>query len=89
MMGTICNSACVVREANAPTCDTTCTDKSGPAVFVSDSGNVQKIAEQDQPMCKSHMGKHVKMKAARVPSLTQQDQQDLRIFNMYEGGQGG
>lgn len=68
LSGTICNSACVTRSAdeNVATCDKDCTDKSGKAVLVDDQGDVKRISDQDQSMCKSHMGKHVKMSAMRM-----------------------
>ena len=44
MSGTICRSSCVVQQANRNTCDTTCTDKPGDAVFVDDKGDVHQIA---------------------------------------------
>jgi hypothetical protein len=81
MMGTICSSACVVQQGGLPTCDTTCTDKSGSAVFVSDSGKVAKVNEQDQKMCKSHMGKHVKIMA--VPTEKEREE-SLRVMQLVE-----
>lgn len=81
MMGTICNSACVVQQANVSTCDTTCTDKSGDAVFVSDAGKVMKIANQEMAM--PHMGKHVKMMA--VPTEKEREE-SIRIMQLYEQG---
>lgn len=66
LSGTICNSACVTRSENVATCDKDCTDKSGKAVLVDDQGDVKRISDQDQNMCKSHMGKHVKMSAMRM-----------------------
>ncbi len=61
MNGTLCDSRCVTQQGNVATCNTTCTKKSGVAVFVDDQGSVQRIANQD--ICKSHMNKHVKMMA--------------------------
>lgn len=81
MMGTICNTTCVVQQANTPTCDPECTDKSGPAVFVSDSGKVQQIA--NQPMAMPHIGKHVKCMA--VPT-EQEREESIRIMELYEQG---
>jgi hypothetical protein len=40
MTGTICNSACVVRQSDLPTRDTSCTDQSGDWVLVDDKGKV-------------------------------------------------
>jgi hypothetical protein len=91
LSGTICNSACVSRVDNASTCDKDCTDKSGRAVLVDDKGSVKQIADQNQGMCKSHMGKHVKMTAMRsdqppaaaVPSESQREA-DLRIIELED-----
>jgi len=81
MKGTICNSACVVQQAHTPTCDPTCTEKSGPTVFVSDSGKVHKIANQE--MATPHTGKHVTMKC--VPTAEQREE-SVRITELYEEG---
>lgn len=61
MSGTVCNSKCVVPVNNAPTCDLRCTDKTGDAVFVGDSGKVTKIENSEMAM--PHMSKHVKIMA--------------------------
>jgi hypothetical protein len=79
MSGTICAAKCVAQQSNLATCDPTCTDKSGGAVFISDSGEVKQIANQE--MCKGHMGKHVKMSA--VPTESQREQA-LRILELNE-----
>jgi hypothetical protein len=84
LSGTVCQSTCVSKVANLSTCDTLCTDKSGSAVLVDDQGNVRKIANQD--MCKSHMGKHVKMTA--VPSEKERED-SLRIMELHETPGGG
>jgi CCR4-NOT transcriptional regulation complex NOT5 subunit len=81
MKGTICNSACVVQQANASTCDPNCTEKSGSTVFVSDSGTVHKIANQD--MASPHTGKHVTMK---YTPTEEQREESLRITELYEEG---
>jgi hypothetical protein len=60
MTGWVCNSACVKQSAGQATCDATCQDKSGDAVFVEDSGKVTKIANPD--MVKGKMGQKVKVK---------------------------
>src|SRR5271169_2963463 len=74
MNGTICDSQCVVQQGGLATCDLTCTEKSGEAVFVGDNGTVMQVANQD--MCKSHMGQHVKMTAKHVdaPAERQREQ---------------
>ena len=59
--GTVCQSSCVSRSGDLATCDPTCTTKSGEMVLVDDQGNVRQISNQD--MCKSHLGKHVKVTA--------------------------
>ena len=63
LSGTICRLSCVTQVGNRNTCDTTCADKQGEAVLVDDQGNIQKISQQDQSMCESHMGKHVMAQA--------------------------
>ncbi len=70
LSGTVCESTCVSRVNNLATCDKTCTDQSGDAVLVDDQGNIMKIANQN--MCKSHMGKHVKVEA--VPTEKEREQ---------------
>jgi hypothetical protein len=89
LSGTVCNSACVTQVSDASTCDRGCTDTSGKAVLVDDSGNLMKIAEQDQGMCQSHMGKHVKMTARRMerPAATASEAQredTLRIMEIED-----
>jgi hypothetical protein len=78
MRGTICDAECVSQVANQATCDTSCTAKTGMAVFVADDGTVHEIANQS--ICKSHMGKHVKIMADPVkPATENQREQWLRI----------
>jgi hypothetical protein len=89
LSGTICQSTCVTQVNNVPTCDKTCTDKSGEPVLVGDNGHVMKIAKQDQPMCNSHMGKHVKMKARMATPTESEREQDIRIMQMAETQVGG
>jgi hypothetical protein len=88
LSGTVCNSACVANvgtvEHYASTCDPLCTDKTGDAVLVDDQGNVKKIANQD--MCRSHMGKHVKLTA----TPTEKEREDtLRVMELHEDTGGG
>jgi hypothetical protein len=89
LSGTVCNSSCVSQVQNLATCDKECTDKSGPAVLVDDQGKVMNIANQD--MCKSHMGKHVKMTAMRMdqpPAASlpteKQREETIRIMELYD-----
>lgn len=77
MHGTICRASCVTQVNNVATCDRTCTDKSGDAVFVDDQGNLHTIAADSQDMCQSHMAKHVTMMA--VPINGNENANDLRI----------
>jgi hypothetical protein len=85
MDGTICDAGCVVQQSNLSTCDTTCNNKTGTAVFVSDSGTVMQVANQD--MCKSHMNTHVKMMAQPVKSPTEdQREQWIQILSWNTPG---
>jgi hypothetical protein len=60
MTGTICNSACVKQSGGQASCDASCSDKSGDAVFVDDRGKVSKISNPDKVTGK--MGQKVKVK---------------------------
>ncbi len=60
--GTVCQSSCVKQVKNVSTCDLTCTDKGGKAVFVDDQGKVSQISNQS--ICAPFMGKHVTVMAA-------------------------
>jgi hypothetical protein len=79
MTGTICNSKCVLTQSNAPTCDLSCTDKSGDVVLVDDSGKVTKI--ENAKMAMPHMGKKVKVMV--VPSEKEREE-SLRIMQINE-----
>lgn len=79
LMGTICNSACVVPHKGFPTCDLTCTDKTGDVVLVEDSGKVEKIANPKMAM--PHMTKRVKVMAA---TTEKQREDSLRIQRLIE-----
>ena len=81
MTGTICNSACVQPVKDVPTCNTSCTDKSGDVVLVDDSGKVSKIANPNMAM--SHMNK--KVKCTVVPTEKEREDQ-LRILELTETG---
>ena len=85
MDGTICYAACVTQQSNLATCDPTCTDNTGPAVFVSDSGSVMQVANQD--MCKSRVGKHVSMTARSVkPPSEHEREQWVEILSWNSPG---
>jgi hypothetical protein len=75
MTGWVCNSACVTQHAGQATCDATCQDKSGDAVFVEDSGKVTKIANPD--MVKGKMGQKVKVKCTM-----DKDKQAMQILDV-------
>lgn len=77
--GSICNEKCVVQVSDLPTCDRQCTDKTGDAVFVSDSGSVMKI--DNQATATQNMSKRVKVK--RVPTEKEREE-SLRIQELVE-----
>jgi hypothetical protein len=53
------------------------------AVFVDDEGEVRQIINQD--ICKSHMGKHVKMKAVpEDPKIVPTQEKWLRIQDLQD-----
>jgi len=81
MTGWICYDKCVQQTAGKATCDTSCTDTSGEAVFIDDKGTVTKISNQElaKPMC----GKKVKMKARM-----DKDSGMLAVQNIVEYGGG-
>ena len=82
LMGTICNSACVVPHNELPTCDTTCTDRSGDVVLVEDNGKVEKIANPKMAM--PHMTKRVKV---MVTPTEKERENSLRIQRLIEMAQ--
>ena len=79
LTGTICDAKCVTQNSNTATCDPNCSEKSGRAVFVDDNGSVMQVTNQS--ICKSHMGKHVKMMA--TPTENQREQ-SIRIQTLEE-----
>jgi hypothetical protein len=81
MTGWICNSACVTHTAGPATCDATCNDKSGAAVFVEDSGKVTKIANPD--MVKGKMGQKVKVKCTM-----DKDKEAMEILQIIQANAG-
>ncbi len=84
MSGMACRSTCVSPVNGVPTCDPTCLDKGGEAVFVGDNGNVMKIANPD--MVEGHMGKHMTIMA--IPSESEREK-TLIIKERVETGGGG
>ena len=81
MTGWICNSACVTHTAAPATCDATCKDKSGDAVFVEDSGKVTKIANPD--IVKGKMGQKVKVKCTK-----DKDKESMEILELIQANAG-
>jgi hypothetical protein len=67
MTGWICNSKCVNQSMGKATCDKNCEEASGDVVFISDQGQVMKIASTGQDMAKPMAGKKCKMKATMDP----------------------
>jgi hypothetical protein len=59
MTGTLCDQQCVKQDAGKATCDLSCTEKSGQAVFVDDEGKATKV--ENPEICKGKMGKKVKI----------------------------
>jgi len=80
MSGWICNSTCVTQSAGKATCDATCKDKSGDAVFVDDQGKVSKITNQD--MAKGNMGQKVKVKC------NWKDKESMEILQIIQANAG-
>jgi hypothetical protein len=75
--GTICDAQCVTKVNDRNTCNPTCTEKSGEAVFVDDDGSIMKI--ENQSMAKPGMGKHVNIKCTEA-----QREDTLRIQQLNE-----
>lgn len=63
MTGTVCDQKCVKQDSEKNTCDTSCTEHIGQAVFLDDSGKLWKVANPES--CKGKMGKKVKIKAEK------------------------
>jgi len=95
MSGWVCDSKCVVQNGNRSTCDETCTERSGDAVFISDEGAVSTITNPD--VCASHMNKHVRAKfssedegQANQKDISEARQERIEIQELRdEGGIGG
>jgi hypothetical protein len=81
MTGWICNSTCVHQSAGHASCDADCTDKSGAAVFVEDSGKVSKISNPD--MVKGKMGQKVKVKCNM-----NKDTESMEILELIQANAG-
>lgn len=59
MTGVVCDQKCVKQDSGKAACDTSCTEHSGQAVFLDDSGKLWKVANPES--CKGKMGKRVKI----------------------------
>jgi hypothetical protein len=57
MTGTVCDQKCVKQDAGKAACDTSCSEHSGQAVFLDDSGKLWNVANPET--CKGKMGKRV------------------------------
>jgi hypothetical protein len=57
MTGMVCDQKCVTQDAGKATCDASCKEHSGQAVFLDDSGKLWKVA--NPASCKGKMGKKV------------------------------
>jgi len=64
MTGTVCDQKCVKQDSGKAACDTSCTEHSGQAVFLDDSGNLWKVA--NPASCKGKMGKKVKVQGEKM-----------------------
>lgn len=64
MTGTICDQKCVKQDADKASCDTSCTEQSGEAMFIDDQGKAWKVA--NPAICKGHMGKKVKANCQKM-----------------------
>jgi hypothetical protein len=64
MTGTVCDQKCVKLDSDKSTCDNSCTEHSGQAVFLDDSGKLWKVANPDS--CKGKMGKKVKIQGEKM-----------------------
>jgi hypothetical protein len=85
MNGTICYSRCVIQQADTATCNPACAEKSGMAVFVDDEGNVRQIINQD--VCKSHVGKRVKVTVIpEKPKIIPTREDWLMIEKLHDAG---
>lgn len=60
MTGMVCDQKCVKQDANKAVCNASCTEHSGQAVFLDDSGKLWNVS--NPASCKGKMGKKVKVK---------------------------
>jgi hypothetical protein len=83
MNAAVCNSACVTKVNNVPTCDTECTDRSGHCIAVTNGGRLTKVADRQE--CKGLT--HEPEKPSKAPKQTEkQREQELRAEELYRQG---
>jgi hypothetical protein len=68
MSGWVCNAKCVDQSSGTATCNKSCSEVSGPVVFVDDTGKILNIANQVQDKARPMAGKHCKMDAKVDPA---------------------
>ena len=68
MTGMICDQKCVKQDSGKAACDTSCTEHSGQAVFLDDSGKLWKVA--NPASCKGKMGKKVTIHGEKMDDET-------------------
>ena len=79
--GWVCDSKCVVESGalgNRTTCDPTCSERSGNAVFIEDGGTVTKISNPE--FCASHMNQRVSATATKANNEANQEQMRVDVF---------
>jgi hypothetical protein len=68
MTGTVCDQKCVKQDSGTAACDASCTEHSGQAVFLDDSGKLWKVS--NPASCKGKMGKKVKIQGEKMDDGT-------------------
>jgi hypothetical protein len=77
MTGTICDQKCVKQDAGKASCDLSCTEQSGNAMFLDDQGKAWNVTNPS--VCKGKMGKKVKVNCKRA-----KDQENaIEILGIY------
>ncbi len=82
MTGTICDQKCVKQDAGKSSCDLSCTEESGNAVFLDDQGKAWNVT--NPAVCKGHMGKNVTVQCKKMKAKGKgQDQDAIQILGIY------
>lgn len=68
MTGVVCDQKCVKQDSGKASCDSSCTEHSGQAVFLDDSGKQWNVA--NPASCKGKMGKKVKIQGEKMDENT-------------------